>query len=157
MADTLYPYAADALLFAHATFVLFIIVGLVCIIVGKRRAWSWVRNPWFRAGHLAGIVLVMLQSWAGRICPLTRWEMALRENAEAGVYTGSFIAHWVESILYYRAPAWVFIVLYTLFAAAVVATWVWVRPDAFFSKSARGDNQGLKCTGKITARIYRKK
>lgn len=140
MADTLYLYAADALLFAHATFVLFVIVGLLCIIIGKRRVWSWVRNPWFRAAHLAGIVLVTLQSWTGRICPLTTWEMALREKAGAGGYTGSFIAHWVESMLYYRAPAWVFVVLYTLFAAAVVATWVWVRPESFVSKRARGDN-----------------
>jgi len=138
MADeTLYLFAADALLLAHATFVLFIIAGLLFIILGKLASWSWVRNPWFRTVHLAGIVFVMLQSWFGRICPLTTWEIALREKAGADVYTGSFISHWVESILYYQAPPWFFGVVYTLFAAAIVASWIWVRPEAFSSTRVR--------------------
>ena len=47
---------------------------------------------------------------------------------EAG-YEGSFIQHWLQSILYYSAPDWVFIVAYTVFGALVLASWFVVRPE----------------------------
>lgn len=127
----LYLLAADAILITHVFFVAFVAFGLVLILVGKLRSWAWVRNPWFRRVHLAAIGVVVLQSWLSVICPLTLWEMALRERAGGAVYTGSFISHWLESILYYRVPEWVFIVCYTIFGALVVASWFWVRPRRF--------------------------
>ena len=126
--DVLFVLAADALLFSHALFVLFVVSGLVLILIGKPLGWAWVRNPWFRIAHLAAIGVVVIQSWLGVICPLTTWEMALRERAGEAAYSGSFIAHWLDALLYYQAPAWVFTVCYTLFAGAVVASWFWVRP-----------------------------
>ena len=126
-----YLLAADAILFLHVLFVVFVVVGLLLILVGKALSWSWVRNPWFRLIHLIGIGVVVLQSWLGVICPLTSWEMALRSKAGGAVYAGSFVSHWLEQILYYRAPAWVFIVCYTAFGLAVLASWVLVRPRSF--------------------------
>jgi len=127
----LFVLAADALLFAHVLFVAFVVVGLVLILIGKLRAWAWVRNPWFRIAHLAAIGVVTVQSWFGVVCPLTTWEMLLRERAGEAAYSGTFISHWLEALLYYRAPAWVFAVCYTAFAAAVVVSWLWVRPRPF--------------------------
>jgi hypothetical protein len=124
----LYVLAADTLLVAHILFVLFVVLGLVLVLVGKVRDWFWVRNPWFRIAHLAAIAVVVLQSWAGVVCPLTTWEMALRERAGDVTYAGTFISHWLDTLLYYQAPAWVFALCYTIFAAAVVASWFWVRP-----------------------------
>lgn len=123
-----YILAADLLLIGHALFVLFVVLGLALILAGRPLRWAWVRNPWLRIAHLAAIGIVTLQSWAGVVCPLTTWEMALRERAGEGAYEGTFIGHWVEALLYYRAPAWVFTVCYTVFALAVVASWFWVRP-----------------------------
>jgi len=128
---TLYLIAADAILFTHALFVAFNIFGLLLIFAGKLYSWSWVRNPWFRLVHLIGIVAVVLLSWLGDICPLTTWEMALRSKAGDTVYTGSFISHWLETLLYYQASAWVFIVGYSLFGMLVVVAWIWVRPRPF--------------------------
>ena len=130
-----YLLAADLLLFVHTLFVAFVVFGLLLIFVGKALHWSWVRNPWFRVAHLAAIGIVVLQAWAGVICPLTTWEMALRERAGDVTYTGSFIAHWLDAILYYQAPMWVFTVIYTVFAAIVVASWVWIRPRPFKNPS----------------------
>lgn len=127
----LYLLAADLLLVGHLLFVAFVVFGLVLIFIGKLLDWAWVRNPWFRIVHLAAIGIVVLQSWVGVICPLTSWEMALRERAGEVVYSGAFISHWLETLLYYQAPAWVFIVCYTVFAAIVVASWFWVRPRRF--------------------------
>ena len=126
-----YLLAADVLLIGHVLFVAFVVFGLVLILIGKPLAWAWVRNPWFRLAHLAAIGIVALQSWLGIICPLTILEMALRDRADGVVYSGSFISHWLESLLYYQAPAWVFIVCYTGFAALVVISWFWIRPRKF--------------------------
>jgi hypothetical protein len=126
--STFFLLAADAILLLHVLFVAFVVFGLVLIFVGKFRSWSWIRNPWFRIVHLAAIAVVVLQSWFSVICPLTTVEMALRLRAGDETYPGTFISHWIEWILYYRAPAWVFGVCYTAFAALVVASWIWVRP-----------------------------
>ena len=130
-----YRLAADALLALHVVFVLFVVVGLALILAGAWRGWGWVRNPWFRVAHLAAIGIVVLQAWLGRICPLTIWEMALRERAGDATYTGSFIAHWLQSLLYYEAPLWVFGIAYTAFGALVLASWAWVRPRSFRGRS----------------------
>lgn len=122
---------ADAILLVHVMFVSFIVVGFVLILIGKIFAWMWVKNPWFRIIHLASICLVVVQSWLGVLCPLTTWEMALRSQAGDVVYAGSFLSHWLESLLYYQAPAWAFMVCYSAFGILVVASWYWVRPRRF--------------------------
>ncbi|CAB5098513.1 hypothetical protein D3OALGA1CA_1273 [Olavius algarvensis associated proteobacterium Delta 3] len=127
----LYLLAADVILFTHVLFVAFVIVGLLLIIAGKLFSWFWVRNPWFRLVHLIAIGVVVLQSWLGVICPLTTWEMVLRERAGDSVYSGTFISHWLETILYYHASEWVFIICYTVFGSLVLASWFWVRPRPF--------------------------
>ena len=126
---------ADAILITHVLFVAFVIAGLLLIIAGKILSWSWVRNPWFRLAHILSIGIVTLQSWAGMICPLTDWEMALRAKGGDAVYAGSFISHWLEKILYFHAPAWVFAITYTVFGFLVLASWFWVRPRPFKMQS----------------------
>lgn len=126
-----YRILADLVLGIHTGFVVFVVAGLLAIVVGGLRGWRWVRNPWFRWGHLAAIGVVVAQAWLGIICPLTNLEMALRRRAGGATYSGSFIAHWMEELLYFDAPLWVFAVCYTAFAALVVASWVLVRPRRF--------------------------
>lgn len=126
-----YRIAADLVLAIHTTFVVFVVFGLILILIGGARGWSWVKNPWFRFGHLAAIGYVVLQSWLGAICPLTILEMELRSRGGDAVYRGSFIAHWMETFLYYDAPMWVFAVCYTAFGLLVVLSWVFIRPRPF--------------------------
>jgi hypothetical protein len=123
-----YVLAADAVLLLHVSFVVFVVAGLVLVLAGRLMSWAWVRNWWFRAAHLAAIGIVVLQSWLGVICPLTKLEMALRDRAGDTTYAGGFVSHWLETILYYRAPAWVFAVVYTAFGALVLLSWFWVPP-----------------------------
>jgi len=120
--------AADAVLIVHALFVAFVVLGLVLVLLGKWRGWRWVHHFGFRLAHLLAIAVVVLQSWLGVVCPLTRWETSLRERAGDASYPGAFVAHWVESLLYYRAPEWVFMVAYTVFGLLVAASWLWVKP-----------------------------
>ncbi len=132
-----YILLADLILIAHALFVVFVVVGLVLILIGGVCSWSWVRNPWFRLSHLIAIGVVVIQSWFSVICPLTIWENGLREKAGEAVYQDTFISHWLEKLLYYQLPQWVFIVVYTLFGALVLVSWFWVRPRSFRTSSFR--------------------
>ena len=129
----LYALAADTLLVLHFLFVIFIVLGLFLVLVGRLLLWHWVRNIWFRMAHLLGIGVVVLQSWFGVICPMTEWEMNFRSKAGETAYDGSFLAHWLSQLLYYQAPLWVFVVCYTVFGALTIASWFLVRP-----RSSRG-------------------
>ncbi|MEW8660815.1 MAG: DUF2784 domain-containing protein [Candidatus Thiodiazotropha sp.] len=126
--DSIYLLAADAILLIHALFVAFVVFGLVVVYIGHGLSWAWVRDYWFRIVHLICIAIVVVQSWIGVLCPLTTWEMQLREKAGADSYTGSFIQHWLQRILYYEAPDWVFLLVYTIFGIIVFASWFIVRP-----------------------------
>ena len=109
-------------------FIGFIVLGEAAIVAGAVRKWGWVRNRAFRAAHLAAIGVVVLQSWFGFLCPLTRWEDALRRSAGGDGYDQTFVGYWVGRMVYVDAPAWVFTVVYTLFGALVIATWLLARP-----------------------------
>ncbi len=132
----LFHAGADLVLILHVAFVAFVVVGLLLILFGGACGWSWIRNPWFRTLHLAAIGLVVVQAWLGLMCPLTTLELSLREKAGEATYSGDFIAHWLQRLLYYEAPAWVFVVGYTLFGLAVVASWVRYRPKSFRRRRA---------------------
>jgi hypothetical protein len=128
MSKLTYQLAADLTLLLHTLFVLFVVLGLVLVLLGAARGWAWVRNPVFRWSHLAAIAVVVGQAWLGVICPLTSLEMYFRARAGDVVYAGSFIAHWLEAVLYYDAPGWVFVLVYSLFAIAVLWCWFAVPP-----------------------------
>ncbi len=119
---------ADAVLVLHVGVVLFVVLGLVLVLLGNARGWGWVNRWWFRLAHLAAIMVVVLQSWFGLVCPLTTLEMWLRARAGSAVYAGGFIQHWLSRALYWDAPAWVFGLVYTVFGLAVVLSWVWFPP-----------------------------
>lgn len=134
-----YLLVADMLLITHVLFVAFVIGGLLVVIAGGLLSWSWVRNPWFRLAHLLSIAVVVVQSWVGVICPLTTWEMAVRARAQGATYGGTFISHWLEKLLYYQLPEWVFVVAYSAFGALVLLTWYCVRPRPFGNRRQRDD------------------
>ncbi|MDH4061661.1 MAG: DUF2784 domain-containing protein [Aquincola sp.] len=118
-----YELVADAVLLIHFGVVLFVVVGLVVVVAGSRLRWRWVNGLWFRLAHLAAIALAAVQAWLGQYCPLTTLESWLRVRAGSPSYDKSFIAHWVQRIIYYDAPLWVFTGIYTVFALLVVLVW----------------------------------
>jgi hypothetical protein len=119
---------ADALLFLHVLVVLFVVGGLVLVLVGGPLRWRWVRHRGFRLLHLAAVAFIVIQTWLGQLCPLTIWEQDLRLLAGQAGYGGGFIEHWLSRLLYFDAPWWVFVLAYTVFGGAVLASWWWVAP-----------------------------
>jgi hypothetical protein len=122
-----YQLLADAVLVLHVAIVLFVVVGLVLVIAGNWRHWGWVNHLWFRLAHLVAIGVVVAESWFGVTCPLTTLEMWLRARGGASTYRGNFIEHWLQALLYYDAPPWVFTLGYSVFALVVAAT-LWYFP-----------------------------
>jgi hypothetical protein len=127
--QSLFLFLADAMLIFHVLFVTFVVLGLLAVYVGYFLKWRWVRNRVFRIIHLCAISYVVGQAWLGAVCPLTTWEMALRAESGAATYSGSFIQYWLNNLLYYSAPEWVFILVYSVFGSLVLASWFVVRPN----------------------------
>jgi hypothetical protein len=110
-------------------FVAFVIFGLLLIWLGRWRRWTFVRNFWFRAAHLAAIGVVAAEALTGFICPLTTWENQLRLLAGGEQrYQGSFLQHWLHRILFFEATDTVFLIAYLVFFLAVCGTFWWVPP-----------------------------
>lgn len=128
--DVPFQYLANGVLVLHVVVVLFVIGGLVFIVLGNSKHWPSANIPWFRVTHLAAIAVVIAEAWAGVACPLTTLETWLRVRTDSASYHGSFIEHWLQRLLYYEAPSWVFTLGYTLFGLLVLFTW-WYFPPTF--------------------------
>lgn len=93
-----YALAADVAVAVHFGWILFLIGGAA---IGRRVLWV-------RTLHLAGLgysVLLQLNGW---ICPLTDLELWLRTRGGTSAYSGSFVAHYFERLVYLEVePAWV--------------------------------------------------
>jgi len=129
-------FLADAVLALHLAVVVFVVGGLVLVVAGNLAGWRWVNRPGFRLAHAAAIAVVVAEAWFGLACPLTTLEMGLRERAGAPAYNGGFVEHWLQWLLYYDAPAWVFVTLYTVCGLLVAATW-WYFPPAWHLMTTR--------------------
>jgi len=133
MTDSIYQsipnpgLVADVILAIHGLVVVFVVGGQLLILLGWWRDWSWVRNLWFRVAHMVTIIIVVLQAWLGRLCPLTIWEQELRRAAGQVFYEQSFIEFWIGRYLYVDLPWWVFVLTYTVFALLVAWAW-WKLP-----------------------------
>ena len=119
---------ADLVLVLQAMFVAFVVFSLFFVIAGWVRGWQWVRNPWSRYAHVAAILFVVAGTWLGLDCPLTTLESRLRRLAGEAGYAKSFIADWLQWLIFFEAEPWVFTTCYTAFALLVIGAWILVPP-----------------------------
>jgi len=117
---------ADLTLGLHAAYVAFVVGGLALIWIGAWQGWRWVRHFWFRLVHLVAVALVAAEALVGLSCPLTVIEDWLR--AQSGHDLG-FVARWVQSVLFWDFPNWVFTLVYLAFALVALLSW-WRWPPA---------------------------
>jgi hypothetical protein len=113
---------AEAVLAAHLAIILFNLFGLVAVPLGAARGWRFVHVAWWRVLHLALLAAVAAQALAGRACVLTIWES---EVADGALRPAPLIMSWVDRLIYWRLPMWVFAALYALvFGYALVLLWL---------------------------------
>lgn len=123
-----WTWLADLILGLHAAFILFVVGGQILILAGWALGWTWPRHWVFRLLHLLAIGFVMLEAWFGVVCPLTILENILRTASGAATYENGFIRYWLQRLIFYTAPGWVFTLIYTVFAALVALTWLVYPP-----------------------------
>jgi len=121
--------SADLIVSIHFVIVIFNVGGLFVIILGGFLQWRFVRNFWFRAIHLAIILIVVYETIFGITCFLTDWEYKLRIAAGQVNASGeSFIVRLIHFLVFYDFPLIVFNVAYCVFGAAVLAAWLFFPP-----------------------------
>lgn len=116
--------AVLSLLVLHLAIIAFNVAGCVLVPVGAWRGWRWVRAFWWRLAHLASLAVVALQAVFGRACFLTIWQGELSGAAAPP----PMIAGWIDRLIYWPLPLWVFAAAYVLVFAYVLALWLLVPP-----------------------------
>lgn len=110
-----YKIAADIVVAVHFGWILFLIGGAF---IGRRVRWVM----WMHLVALGYSVLLQAFSW---ICPLTYLELWLWNRTPAGSYSGSFIAHYLEKLIYMEIPRGLVFVLTV--AVIVISAVVYYR------------------------------
>jgi heme A synthase len=146
-----YGLLADGIVVIHVAYVSFVIIGLLLIVLGGILGWKWVRNPWFRAIHFLAIAFVAFEAIIGMTCPLTDWEHDLRVLANQPADERTFIGRFMDDILFYQGPDWVFTASYIGFAALVLLTLLlvpprWRKPDRHEPLTLRRSDSPLQAT-----------
>jgi hypothetical protein len=119
---------ADLVLFLHVLYASFVLGGFLMLPLGLWRRWGWVKARVFRLPHLVCTAMVAVEALLGLTCPLTWFEHALLVASGAPGYERSFVGHFLYWLLYYDAPAALFIAAYTALAVAVFALYRYAPP-----------------------------
>ena len=86
----LYRYSADAILFLHLAFIVFVVIGGLLAV--------WRRG--FLFIHLPAALWGVFVELTGRVCPLTSLENTFRIKAGNAGYSKSFVEHYLLGIIY---------------------------------------------------------
>lgn len=119
--------AALAVLYFHFAVVLFNLFWLIAVPVGAWLGLRFVRNYWWRAAHIAVLILVAAQAVAGRLCFLTILQNNLQGRA-GDITPPSLITRIVTRAIYWPLPGWAFAPLYVLALVWAALLWIYVPP-----------------------------
>jgi hypothetical protein len=112
----IYKILADSVVLIHFLWIIFLFLGAL---------WG-VKNRIVKIFHIVGLVFAFAIQILDWYCPLTHLEVWLRsKHASALTYTGSFIIHYVEEIVYIELSRTLILVL-TLILCGFNA-WLYLR------------------------------
>jgi hypothetical protein len=112
----LYRVLADAVVFVHFLWIIFLIFG----------AFAGTRNKALKIFHISGLVFAITIQIFDWYCPLTYLEVWLRSKYEPALsYPGSFIIHYVEKAVYIELSRRLIFIL-TIFLCGFNA-WMYLR------------------------------
>jgi hypothetical protein len=86
----IYRALADLILALHLAFVLFVVLGGLLVM-------RWPRLAWL---HLPAAIWGVVIEYTGWICPLTPLENSFRARGGEAGYSGGFIEHYIQPLLY---------------------------------------------------------
>jgi hypothetical protein len=125
--------AALIVLALHLAVIAFNVAGCVLIPIGKWHGWRWVREFWWRLAHVLSLAVVAGQALLGRACFLTIWQGDLSGSA----HVQPLIESWINRLIYWELPLWVFVAAYVALFVYVIVLWIWVRPRMWRPKRMR--------------------
>ncbi|MEN2986068.1 MAG: DUF2784 domain-containing protein [Thermodesulfovibrionaceae bacterium] len=98
----IYKILADFVVLIHFLWIVFLIIGAF-----------WGRKyRGIKYLHIGGLGFALLIQIFGWYCPLTHLEVWFRSKHDPTLsYTGSFIIHYVEKLVYIELPRWIIFVL----------------------------------------------
>jgi hypothetical protein len=91
-----------------------------------------VRGFWWRLAHVLSLAAVALQALLGRACFLTIWQGDVSGTA----HVQPLIANWINRMIYWPLPLWVFAVAYVVVFVYVIVLWACVRPRMPWRRNA---------------------
>jgi hypothetical protein len=89
---------------------------------------GFVRVFWWRALHLGILAGVALQAVLDRVCFLTTWQSDLLRMAGRAASDAPLVARWVNRVIFWPLPVWVFALIYVAVCLYTLALWRLVPP-----------------------------
>jgi hypothetical protein len=120
---------AQGVLALHVAIILFNIFGLVAVPMGAVFHWEFVRLFWWRALHIASLVIVAIQAVLGEACFLTYWQSDLLRAAGQRASEEPLIQRTIERLIFWPLPFWVFAAGYVAVLIYAMALWRLVPPQ----------------------------
>jgi hypothetical protein len=103
----LYRLAADFAVLIHFLWIIFLILGAF---IGRR-----YRSV--KVIHISGLFFSIVMQIFGWYCPLTYLELWLRQKHDPSLtYSGSFIVHYIEKLVYFELSPLIIFVLTLILA-----------------------------------------
>jgi hypothetical protein len=131
----LFDIAANVIAVIHIAYFVFVVGGVAAIVVGSLRGVTWVRNPWFRIGHIAAIYVVLIEDVTGIPCPLNVLQWAARVQATGATETTVGVGGVLDYLLYHTISPLTLDVIYGSFGVLVLVL-IWVVPPRWKAEVA---------------------
>ena len=107
---------ADIVVFVHFLWILFLIFG----------AFFGRKNRLIKKFHISGLAFAFVIQLFDWHCPLTHLEFWLRaKHNPALTYSGSFIIHYLEKLIYIEIPSYLILTLTILLCG--FNAWIYIR------------------------------
>jgi len=115
-----YQLLADGVVVLHLFFILFVVLGGIMTLVRPKVIWV----------HIPCVLWAIIIELTGKICPLTPLENELRARAGQGMYSGDFVMHYIEPMIYLEGLTRQLQIILGVIVALVnmiVYIWIYIR------------------------------
>lgn len=135
-----YGIGADLLVAIHVSYVAYVVLGQLLIIIAAPMKWEWARNPWFRFTHLTAIGIVAYEALRGLRCPLTVWEEQLRALG-GQVFNGSdtFMGRILHNLMFIENQPEIFFTTMYIGVLVLVIQGIVMYPPRLFRVGRRDE------------------
>ena len=129
--------AANLIAGVHIAYFLFIVAGFVVFLPGIHGRERWIRNAWFRLGHVAAIYIVLFEEVTGLPCILNLAEWSLRTGG-SGIAEAQAGAGGVLDLLLFHTISPLALDIFYWTAGGLALVLLWKAPPRFRGSGSGG-------------------